>query len=310
MLGYALKRVVMVGPLLVAISFLTFILNGLSPLDPAEVVLHAQGVPFITDELIAKMRSELGMDRPLLVRYWDWLTSCFQLNFGNSYVTGKPVWSLLGPALLNTLKLTLAAALIIIVLSIALGIVCALKEGRWLDLAIRSFAFLFTSIPAYGLAVLMIWYFSIKLDLLPTSGMDRLSSYVLPVAVIVVGYVGIYFRLIRSSMLSNLNEDYVLYGRASGLSERLVILAVLRNSMQVAVSVFGLAIPAILGSTVVVENIFAWPGLGTLIVNSILGRDFPIIQAYVLVMAAAFVLFNLSSDLVNAAMNPRLRREH
>lgn len=180
------------------------------------------------------------MNRPLLIRYWDWLVSCLRLDFGDSYITGKPVWSLLGPALLNTLKLTLVSSLLIILLSIALGVGCALREGKWLDLSVRSFSFLLTSMPSYWLAALMVWYFSVKLDLLPTSGMDGYGSYVLPVAVIVIGYAGIYFRIIRSSMLSNLNEDYVLYGRACGLSERSLTLQVLRNSLQVAVSVFGL----------------------------------------------------------------------
>ncbi|MUT64402.1 nickel/cobalt ABC transporter permease [Paenibacillus sp. NEAU-GSW1] len=309
MAGFVIKRLCIVAPLLVVISFLTFILNGLSPMDPAEVVLHAQGVPAITDELIADTRTALGIDRPLLIRYWDWLIACFQLDFGTSYITGKPVWSLLGPALLNTLKLTLVSSLFIIVLSIGLGIVCAMRQGKGLDLSVRGIAFLLTSMPSYWLAALMVWYFSVKLDLLPTSGMASFSSYVLPVAVIVIGYAGIYFRIIRSSMISNLNDDYVVYGRACGLSERSLTIMVLRNSLQIAVSVFGLAVPVILGSTVVVENIFAWPGLGTLTVNSILGRDFPIIQAYVLVLSAAFVLFNTVSDLLNAAVSPKLRKE-
>lgn len=306
---YALKRIGAVVPLFVVISFLTFILNGLSPMDPAEVVLHAQGVPTITAELIETTRAELGMDRPLLVRYGDWLLSSIGLDFGDSYITGKPVWSLLGPALLNTMKLTLVSSIFIILFSIVLGAICALREGNWVDLSVRGLSFLLTSMPAYLLAALMVWYFAVKLDLLPTSGMDGASSYTLPVAVIVISYAGIYFRVIRSSMLSNLNEDYVLYGRACGLPERKLTLHVLRNSLQVAVSVFGLAIPTILGSTVVVENIFAWPGLGTLTVNSILGRDYPIIQAYVLVLAVAFVLFNTLSDVLNAVMNPRLRKE-
>ncbi|MDF2836575.1 MAG: nickel transporter permease NikB [Paenibacillus sp.] len=306
---YALRRIGVVVPLLVVISFLTFILNGLSPMDPAEVVLHAQGVPSITAELIETTRAELGMDRPLLARYGDWLLASLQLDFGDSFITGKPVWSLLGPALLNTMKLTLVSSLFIVLFSIALGVICALREGKWVDLSVRGLSFLLTSMPAYLLAALMVWYFAVRLDLFPTSGMEDASSYALPVAVIVISYAGIYFRVIRSSMLSNLNEDYVLYGRACGLPERKLTLHVLRNSLQVAVSVFGLAIPTILGSTVVVENIFAWPGLGTLTVNSILGRDYPIIQAYVLVLAVAFVLFNTVSDVLNAAMNPRLRKE-
>lgn len=305
---YIARRLLLALPLLAVISFLTFVLNHLSPMDPAEVVLRAQEVPVVTGELVAETRAALGMDRPLLVRYADWLASSVRLDFGDSYVTGKPVWELLGPALLNTLKLTLVSAAFIIALSIALGVACALREGKALDLSVRGVSFLLTSMPPYWLAALMVWYFSVKLDWFPTSGMDSYSSYVLPVTVIVVGYAGIYFRMIRSSMLSNLHKDYVLYARACGLPERRVTLYILRNSLQVSVSVFALAIPIILGSTVVVEHIFAWPGLGTLTVKSILGRDFPVIQAYVLVLAVAFVLFNTLSDIVNAALDPQLRK--
>ncbi|TBL69900.1 nickel/cobalt ABC transporter permease [Paenibacillus thalictri] len=306
---YIINRLLISIPLLVTISFMTFILNRLSPLDPAEAVLHAQGVPNITNDLIAETRAALGMDQPLLPRYVKWLISCLQLDFGNSYVTGKPVWTLLGPAFVNTLTLTLVSVTAIVVLSIALGILCAINEGKILDKSVRGLAFFLTSMPAYWLAALMVWYFSVKLDLLPTSGMDNYRSYILSVAVITVSFAGVYFRMIRSSMLSNLNEDYVLYGRACGLPERTIILHMLRNSLQVAVSVFGMAIPIILGSTVVVENLFAWPGLGTLSVRAILSRDFPIIQAYVLVLAVAFVLFNSVADIVNAALNPKLRRD-
>lgn len=172
----------------------------------------------------------------------------------------------------------------------------------------RCFFFL-TAIPSYWLASMMIWYFSVKLDLLPTSGMDSYQSYILPVTVITISYAGIYFRTVRSSMLSNKNEDYVLYARASGLSEHKVTLHILRNSLQVAVSIFCMAIPIILGSTVVIENVFAWPGLGRLSVKSILSRDFPVIQAYVLILAVAFVLFNTLCDILNAAMNPKLRKD-
>lgn len=310
MISYIIKRSLLSIPLLVIISFLTFGLNHLSPLDPAEVILHAQGVPTITDELIAETKATLGMDRPFLIRYLHWLVSCLQLDFGNSYVTGKTVWSLLAPAFLNTLKLTLVSAAAIIVLSIGLGVISARREGKMTDKSIRGVSFFLTSMPPYWLAALMVWYFSVQLDLLPTSGMDSYESYILPVIVITISYTGIYFRMVRSSMLSNMNEDYVLYGRASGLPEQKITLHILRNSLQVAISVFCMAIPIILGSTVVVENIFAWPGLGTLSVKSILSRDFPIIQAYVLVLAIAFVLFNTVSDIMNAAMNPKLRKGH
>ncbi|WP_260288433.1 nickel/cobalt ABC transporter permease [Peribacillus aracenensis] len=307
--SYIIKRLFISIPLLLVISFLTFILINLSPLDPAEVVLQAQGVPTITDELIAQTKEELGMDKPFIIRYFDWVIACLQLDFGISYVTGKPVWSLIGPAFLNTFKLTLVSSVVIIVLSILLGVICAMKEGKIMDKSVRGFSFFLTAMPSYWLATLMSWYFSVKLDLLPTSGMESYKSYILPVIVIAISYAGIYFRVVRSSMLSNLNEDYVLYGRACGLTERKVTMHILRNSLQVAISIFCMAIPIILGSTVVIENVFAWPGLGSLSVRAILGRDFPIIQAYVLILAVAFVLFNTISDIINAVMNPKLRND-
>lgn len=306
---YIAKRMLISVPLLILISLITFALNHLSGSDPVEIVLHAQGVPSITDELIAETKTALGMDRPFLTRYLDWLVSCLQLEFGYSYLTGKPVWSLLGPAFFHTLKLTVVSAAAILIVSVTLGVVCVLREGTALDRSIRGVSFLLTSMPPYWLAALMVWYFSVKLNLLPTSGMDSYASYILPVAVITIGFAGIYFRTIRSSMLSNLNEDYVLYSRACGLPEFKITLHVLQNSLQVAVSMFGMAIPILLGSTVVVENLFAWPGLGTLSVQAVLSRDFPVIQAYVLVLASAFVFFNTVSDIVHAAANPKLRND-
>ncbi|MFA4132871.1 MULTISPECIES: nickel/cobalt ABC transporter permease [unclassified Brevibacillus] len=305
--SYIIKRFMLSIPLVLIVSFVTFSFIHLSPMDPAEVVLHSQGIPTITDELLVQTRAKLGMDQPFLTRYLNWVASCLQLDFGDSYITGKPVWSMLGPAFFHTVKLTLVSTFAIVSLSIVLGVECALNAGRWVDKSVRGVSFFLTSMPSYWLAALLIWYFSVKLDLLPTSGMQSYKSYVLPVVVITISYAGIYFRIIRSSMLSNMNEDYVLYARACGLPEKKITMHILRNSLQVAISVFCMAIPIILGSTVVVENIFAWPGLGTLSVKSILSRDFPIIQAYVLVLAVAFILFNTVSDIINAALKPKIR---
>lgn len=307
--SYIIRRILITVPLLLTISFLTFMLINLSPLDPAEVVLQAQGVPQITEELLEQTKEQLGMDKPFILQYFDWLYATLQLDFGESYINGKPVWSLIGPAFLNTFKLTLVSSVSIIFMSILLGVICALNEGKILDKSVRGFSFFLTAMPSYWLASILIWYISVKLDLLPTSGMESYKSYILPVIVITISYAGIYFRNVRTSMLNNLHEDYVLYGRASGLSELKITKHILRNSLQVAISIFGMSIPIILGSTVVIENVFAWPGLGTLSVKAILSRDFPIIQAYVLILAAAFVLFNMISDIINAAMNPKLRND-
>ncbi|GAA0848509.1 nickel transport system permease protein [Paenibacillus sp. LBL] len=307
--SYVVKRVLLSVPILFIISFLTFLLINLSPMDPAEVVLRAQEVPEITEELLAQTREELGMNQPFLKQYADWMLASLRLDFGESYVTGQSVWSLISPAFVNTFKLTMVSSVIIIFMSILLGVVCALNEGKILDRSVRGVSFILTSMPSYWLASILIWYLSVRLDLLPTSGMDSYQSYILPVTVISVSYVGIYFRNVRSSMLTQLDEGYVVYGRACGLSERKITQHILRNSLQVAVSIFCMAIPIILGSTVVIENVFAWPGLGRLSVKSILSRDFPVIQAYVLILAVTFVLFNTLSDVINAALNPKLRKE-
>ena len=198
---YLLKRLLISIPLLVLVSFCTFCLMQFSPLDPAEVVLQAQGVPQITPELVAQTKAELGMDKPFIVRYLDWLLSCLQLDFGHSYVTGKSVWSLLGPAFVNTLKLTLVSVAAILVLSVALGVICALQAGKRTDQAVRAVSFLLASLPPYLLAAILVWYFAVKLDWLPTSGMDSYKSYLLPVAVTTIGYAGIYFRMVRSAVL-------------------------------------------------------------------------------------------------------------
>ncbi|MBN8253275.1 ABC transporter permease [Priestia flexa] len=304
---YVVKRLLLIIPLLFIISFLTFVLINLSPEDPAKLVLQAQDVPVITDELIAQTRQELGLNNPFIVQYINWLASCLQLDFGDSYVKHETVWMLLGPAFFNTLKLTLVSSMVIIVSSIMLGTVCALTEGRLLDRFIRGTFFFLSALPAYLIGIVMIWYFSVTLDLFPTSGLESYQSYILPVSVIAFTHIGLYFRTVRSAMLANLNEDYVLYARASGLSEKKIIATVLKNSLQVSISIFCMSIPLILGGTVVIENVFAWPGLGSLSIKSILSRDFPVIQAYVLIIAVAFVVFNTISDIVNTALNPKLR---
>ncbi len=305
---FIVKRLLTAIPLLLIISFLTFVFIQLSPSNPAEVVLQARGVPVITDGLISQTEKKLGLDQPFLIQYFHWLMDCLRLDFGDSYVTGEPVWELMGPALINTLRLTLFSAIVIVGLSILLGIICAVNEGKLVDKSVRAFSFILIGMPSYWLASLMIWYFSVALDLLPTSGMDSYRSYILPVTVITVSYVGIYFRVIRTSMLSNVNEDYVLYGRACGLPEKKITMRILRNSLQVSISIFCMGIPTILGGTVIVENIFAWPGLGSLSIDSILKRDFPIIQTYVLLLGVSFVLFNTLSDIINMALNPKLRK--
>ncbi|WP_048138262.1 nickel/cobalt ABC transporter permease [Methanosarcina horonobensis] len=309
MRAYVIKRIFAAVPLFFIISFCSFLLINLSPTDPAEAALRANDVPVVTQELVEQTREQLGLDRPFLIRYGNWLSDSLHLNFGQSYVKRRPVSSLILPAFLNTLKLVTVTSVTVIFLSTAFGVFCALREGSRADKVTRGVLFAFTAVPSYWVGILMIWFFAVRLNLLPTSGMGSAAHYILPVAVMSSGYIGFYFRLIRNSMVRNNGENYVLYEKASGLPDRLVNRHILRNSLQTAVSGFCMAVPGMLAGTVVVENVFAWPGIGRLCVSAIFDRDLPVVQAYIIVVAAFFILFNLIADLVNAAINPKLREE-
>lgn len=304
-----IKRLLLTVPLLIVISFLTFALTHLSNEDPAVVILHAQEVPNISQSLVEQTREKYGLNDPFIVQYWEWFKSAVQLKFGHSFVTGKDVSLRLWPAFFNTLKLTLVSSVVIILLSMLLGIVTALFRGTWFDRVTRSTAFVLTAIPSYWLAAILIIFVSVKLNLLPTSGLTGPESYILPVLVITLGYTGIYFRNVRSAVTQQLDQDYVLYMRAMGVPTSKLLLYVARNAMQVVVSIFCMSIPLILGGSVVIENVFAWPGMGQLSVKAVLEQDFPIIQAYVLVVSVLFILFNTLADVINMWLNPRLREE-
>lgn len=307
MANHIVKRLLLTVPLVLVISFITFLLTRLSQEDPEVVILHAQEVPVITDKLLTETREKYGLNDPLFVQYWHWLVDALHFNFGHSFVTGTAVSETVGPALFNTLKLTMVASTVIIVMSLLLGVVSALLRDTWVDRVIRTSAFITTAIPSYWLGTLMIIYVSVKLNLVPTSGMSGMTSYILPVCAIALGYIGIYFRNVRSAMIEQLDQDYVLYARAMGIPSMTLMFQMLRNALQVVVSIFCMAIPIILSGSVVVENIFAWPGMGQVSVKAVLEQDFPVIQAYVLIISVLFVILNMVADIINAYLNPRLR---
>lgn len=307
MADHIIKRLLLTVPLVMVISFITFLLTRLTQEDPAVVILHAQEVPVITDKLVAETREKYGLNDPLFVQYWHWLVDALHFNFGHSFVTGTAVSEIVGPALFNTLKLTMVASTVIIVMSLLLGVVSALLHDTWIDHLIRTSTFITMAIPSYWLGTLMIIYVSVKWNLVPTSGMSGMTSYILPVCAIAFGYIGIYFRSVRSAMIEQLGQDYVLYARAMGISSMTIMFQMLRNALQVVVSIFCMAIPIILSGSVVVENIFAWPGMGQVSVKAVLEQDFPVIQAYVLIISVMFVLLNMFADIINAYLNPRLR---
>lgn len=308
MRDYILKRLATVIPILIGISFLSFALISLSPSNPAEVALRVNEI-VPTEEAVRAMEEQLGTNKPYIERYVTWLTDSLQGDFGNSYVNNKPVATLIGQAIPNTIKLALVALIITIVFSVLVGILCAVYEGTFGDKLARALVFVGTAMPSFWVGLLLIWIFSVKLNLFPTSGMERPSSIVLPAITLALSYTSTYVRLIRNNMVQNKHENYVYYARIRGLKETTIIKHIFKNSLQSSLTALGMSIPKLIAGTVIVENIFAWPGVGRVCVDAIFNRDFPVIQAYILLMAVLFVICNLLVDIFSVAIDPRMRKE-
>lgn len=308
MRDYILKRLATVIPILIGISFLSFALISLSPSNPAEVALRVNEI-VPTEEAVRAMEEQLGTNKPYIERYVTWLNDSLQGDFGNSYVNNKPVATLIGQAIPNTIKLAFVALLITIVFSVLVGILCAVYEGSFGDKLARALVFVGTAMPSFWVGLLLIWIFSVKLNLFPTSGMERPSSIVLPAITLALSYISTYVRLIRNNMVQNKHENYVYYARIRGLKETTIIKHIFKNSLQSSLTALGMSIPKLIAGTVIVENIFAWPGVGRVCVDAIFNRDFPVIQAYILLMAVLFVICNLLVDIFSVAIDPRMRKE-
>ncbi len=312
MKNYVIKRLLATVPLLLGISFVCFVFINLIPSDPAEVALRVRQTPIITPEAIAQVRAELGLDDPFLVRYANWLWSCLHFDFGVSYTNpARTVLGELGRCLPATLKLAGMSLLLVVGLSLPIGFLSAVYKDSWFDLIMRAIVFMTTAMPAYWIGLLLMWFVSVKLDLLPTSGGGSFRHLILPSITVALTYISIYIRLIRNNMLENMREDYVLYAHVRGLKQRAILVRhILKNSLQSCITAIGMSIPQLIAGTIVVENVFAWPGIGRLCITSIFNRDYPVIQAYVLMMGVLFVLFNLLFDIIQYAADPRLRKEN
>jgi len=311
MKNYIATRILTTITLLLCITFICFVFINLIPSDPAEVALRIRQTPVITDEAIQAVRLELGLDDPFLLRYLNWLGDSLHFDFGVSYTNpSRTVLGEIARCLPATLQLAGASLLIVILLSLPIGFFCAVYKDSWFDRLVRGLVFMTTAMPAYWVGLLLIWLVSIRWNLLPTSGAGSWQHLVLPAFTVALTYISTYIRLIRNNMLENMKEDYVLYAQARGLRQGTILVKhVLKNSLQTCIVAIGMSIPQLIAGTIVVENVFAWPGLGKLCITSIFNRDYPVIQTYVLMIGTLFILFNLIFDIVQALADPRLRRE-
>lgn len=305
---YFFLRLLMILPLALIISFIAFLLLNMAPSDPAEVALRINEI-VPTDQAIALMKQELGLDKPFLVRYFTWLWNAVHLDFGKSFLTRAPVLNEIVTALPATLWLAAVSLFFIIFISLILSFLCVITHNTLVDKSIRGIVFIFTAIPNYWLGLLLIWALAVQLDLFPVSGMLTHESVILPALTLSLGYIGTYIRLIRGTMLNQLQQPYVFYARARGLPDSIILRKhVLPNSLHTSLIAIGMSIPKLIAGTVVIENIFAWPGIGRLCINAIFGRDYPMIQAYILLMALLFLLSNFIVDLLQQYLDPRLTR--
>jgi ABC-type dipeptide/oligopeptide/nickel transport system permease component len=301
---YVLRRLLVLVPVLLAVALLTFLMLHLIPGDPARSVAGLNA----DDAVVEAIRHELGLDRPLVVQFGIYLTSVVRGDFGRSIRSRKPVAQELAERLPATVHLALAAACLSTLLGVATGIVSAVRRQTVLDFTVTGLAIAGVSVPVYWLGLMLILVFAVHLEWFPTTGYDSLRHLVLPAVTLGYYSTAVVSRMTRSSVLDVLSRDYVRTARAKGLAGPAVIgRHVLKNAMIPTVTVLGLQFGALLSGAVITEFVFAWPGVGKYAVDATLARDYPVVQAVVLMMAVIFTAVNLAVDLLYAYLDPRIR---
>jgi len=307
MFQYILRRALAAIPTVILISILAFGMLHLIPGDPAEIFL---GENRSTPELLAQVRHDMGLDRPLHIQYLDYLGDTLRGDLGRSLNNGQPVATEIANRLPSTLELTLVALLIGIVLGGSLGIVSALKHNTWIDSAAMLVALLGVSMPVFWSSLLLIFFFSVKLQWFPAIGQGGIERLVLPAFALGLISSATLARLVRSSMLEVLSQDYVRTAKSKGLQPRRVVLRhALKNALIPTVTVLGIQFGQLLSGAVITETIFSRLGIGRYYVESLLNKDFPVVQALTLFIAGAYVFINLLIDVSYSFLDPRIRYE-
>jgi ABC-type dipeptide/oligopeptide/nickel transport system permease component len=301
--AYIVARLATAILVILGVSIVSFFLTFLTG-DPAEIMLP----PGATAAQIAQFRAEWGFDDPLPVQYWRFLKRAVHGDFGISLRHGQSSLPLIAARLPATLQLTLTAMVLAIVLALPLGVLAATHRGRPIDLLAMGVALVGQSVPNFWLAIMMILLFAVSWGLLPTSGRGGLAHVVMPAVAIAINLMALLTRLVRSTMIELLSEDYIRTARAKGLRELFVTTGhALPNALIPLVTVIGLQFGYILGGAVVIETVFTWPGVGLFTIQAILNRDYPVVQASVFILATAVVLINLIVDLLYVWLDPRIR---
>lgn len=318
MIAYIIRRLIQAGVIILIVTFLVFIVVHLLPGDPVLIYLGRQHFIQLTPERIEELRHEYGLDRPIMVQYGDWMSDVFTGDLGKSLVFREPVTHLIGKRILISLHIGILAFLIAASFGIAVGVISAVKRGKWVDNVAYSLANLGISVPEFWLGIMLMYLISFKLGLLPihgyTSPLDDFwlstKQVLLPVFCLALLPLASTARQARSSMLEVAQQDYIRTARAKGLTERIVIQRhLLKNGLIPVVTLLGIDVGAIIGGDVLIETVFNIPGLGRLLVTGLFNRDYAIVQAGVLIAATIVVLSNLIVDISYAWLDPRIRYE-
>ena len=306
MLRYCVRRVLLAVPVLIGVATLVFSLIHLVPGDPAQAMLGDGAAP----QDIAELRTSLGLDQPLLTQYLTFLRHAVSGDLGKSFRTGQPVTTMIIERIPATAELALAAMVVAIVIALPLGVVAAVWRGTAVDYSAMTFALAGVSIPNFWLGPLLAIVFAVEFGWLPVSGRGTLAHLVLPAISLGLALAAILARMTRASLLDELGELYVRAARARGVSNAASITShALRNSMIPLLTIIALQFGAVLTGAVITETIFAWPGIGRLLIQSIGFRDYPMVQGCILLIAVTYVTVNLVTDLMYGVLDPRIRFE-
>lgn len=309
MAKYIGKRMLHLIWIMIALSFLTFLLMYLAPGDPAVKKLNAQGVA-VSPEVLEAVRKEMGLDRPFIVQYGDWALRALRGDLGESYKDGVSVAEKLSRALGYTALLALGSMLISLLISLPLGMITALKKDSVLDYVIRFFTFFGNSMPNFLISVLLMYFLCVKARLLPVVADRSLKGLLLPAVALSVPMCSRFIRQFRAEILEQLSRSYVSGAVSRGVKPRYILFRnVLHNASISILTIVSLALGTLFGGSVVIETIFRWPGLGKLAMDAITNRDYPVIQGFVLFTAVVYVIVNLLTDIAYRWIDPRVRED-
>lgn len=304
MLKFTIKRILFMIPSVIIITFLTFFIMSMSAGSPGSVAL---GITASQADIDA-YNHEVGYDRPMMVRYVEYMKNALHGDFGESYKTHVPVVKTLAPKFPTTLRLALLAVAFSALIGIPLGVLAAVKKGRFMDTGITVISLVMASIPGFWLALLMMLLFSLKLGWLPTFGLGSWKNYVMPVAVLALPSAAYIARMVRITMLEAMGSDYVRTARAKGASpSRIIFVHVLRNALLPVITQLGMNFAGLLGGAVIAEQVFGLPGFGASILNAINAKETPIVMGATIFLSFLYMLIMLLMDIINAFLNPKIR---